>query len=484
MDTQTPIDGDIWHDDLLNRKADAVFLHNFLIGKMADRQTNNIPGSYVLNIDAEWGAGKTFFLNRFGQYLEQQGHLVVNIDAWRDDYVDDPFVAVLAAIDARLQPYYDDGKSQASTFIQNAKKYAAPIIVNTAKGMVKTVLKKTVGTENFTDLLGIEDGSDVGEVVNTATEELLTGVEKLTDQFTDNMIARFSEQEKASVQFREQLAKALDTLQDSEQTTLPLFILIDELDRCRPTYAVALLERVKHLFDIDNVIFVFGTNSGQLQHSITGAYGPSFDGYRYLKRFFDKTYHLENTNIHAFLKKFIDQTDIRKFRAPGDSRSDVNAMQFLLTAIKSYDLSLRDVEQIVDIMDSVSKGWDHRTLIELCVLFPMSVHYFKSRDLNLDAVKESIPDDLEVAHGYDHVGNERNLNVKLIYSQIISALKSPQALEDYLRQNRDETPIFFYVKEYLSREMSQRSRSSRPYLHSLPQLIKKAGQMLDKEELF
>ena len=36
-----------------------------------------------------------------------------------------------------------------------------------------------------------------------------------------------------------------------------LVIFIDELDRCKPTYAIKLLERIKHYFNQEKITFVF-----------------------------------------------------------------------------------------------------------------------------------------------------------------------------------------------------------------------------------
>jgi len=66
-----------------------------------------------------------------------------------------------------------------------------------------------------------------------------------------------------------------------------LIVFIDELDRAKPSYAVHLLEQVKHYLCIDNVTFVFSTNLAELQNTIKHYYGESFDACRYLDRFFD-----------------------------------------------------------------------------------------------------------------------------------------------------------------------------------------------------
>ena len=65
-----------------------------------------------------------------------------------------------------------------------------------------------------------------------------------------------------------------------------LLIFIDELDRCKPLFAVSLLERIKHYFDNPNITFVFSTNLSELQNTIRNLYGDQFSASRYLDKFF------------------------------------------------------------------------------------------------------------------------------------------------------------------------------------------------------
>ena len=63
--------------------------------------------------------------------------------------------------------------------------------------------------------------------------------------------------------------------------------VIDKSDRCKPTFAVHLLEQIKHYIFDDRITFVFSINLEQLQHTIKQYYGADFDSCRYLDRFFD-----------------------------------------------------------------------------------------------------------------------------------------------------------------------------------------------------
>ena len=55
-----------WTDDKLNRKGDSIFLTEYLMNKYRKHGTIEGGESFVLNINAEWGFGKTYFLKNSG----------------------------------------------------------------------------------------------------------------------------------------------------------------------------------------------------------------------------------------------------------------------------------------------------------------------------------------------------------------------------------------------------------------------------------
>src|SRR5581483_3530185 len=94
---------EIWKDDLLDRRSDASLLIEFLLGRLDERKAEGRRSSYVLNLDSEWGQGKTFFLKRLEQQLMSEGYLVAYVNAWEDDHADDPLIAVMSSIDEALK---------------------------------------------------------------------------------------------------------------------------------------------------------------------------------------------------------------------------------------------------------------------------------------------------------------------------------------------------------------------------------------------
>jgi len=70
---------------------------------------------------------------------------------------------------------------------------------------------------------------------------------------------------------------------------------VDELDRCRPDFALGLLERIKHLFDVEGIAFVLLVNRSQIEGYIRTVYGNA-DAEAYLLKFGSLLwiYHVSN----------------------------------------------------------------------------------------------------------------------------------------------------------------------------------------------
>ena len=114
-----------------------------------------------------------------------------------------------------------------------------------------------------------------------------------------------------------------------------LVVFVDELDRCKPDYAVRLLERIKHYFSNDRITFVFSINSLELQHTIKKYYGENFDASRYLDRFFD-------------LRMSLPSIDITKFYNTIDFHEKSYFYDIVCnTVIKKYNFSLREIAKYI-----------------------------------------------------------------------------------------------------------------------------------------
>ena len=214
-------------NDLLGRHQPAMVLTNII---------RSIEGPCTLSIDASWGSGETTFLRLWAQYLRTFNFTVIEFNAWETDFCSDPFLALSEAITAAL----DD---QTSDKIDRLKKATKDILRRAVPGLIR------LGTAGIVDL-GPMLEKEIGDILVSATEE--------------RMVA-YEEQRKSLLSFRQTLAQIAKEL---SAANCPLVVMIDELDRCRPDYAVEFLEITKHLFSVDNIIFAFAINRSELEHSV------------------------------------------------------------------------------------------------------------------------------------------------------------------------------------------------------------------------
>jgi len=271
---------DNWADDKLQRKKSAQFLTKYLIGRQAHQKS-----SFVLNINATWGLGKSFFLERWSKDLKDLNHPVIFFNAWENDFSSEPLAAFLSEIEDELKPLLKNN-SKAKNKLKAMMKGSASLLKSIAPQILPVLTKKITGET-------IEDWKVAQELVVTA-EEASAVVSGIVSVATEQLLKDTKIIKKSIVVFRENLSKLIADIDSDNE--LPLFIFVDELDRCRPDFSIRFLEIVKHLFGVHNVCFVIATDTTQLSASIKALYGESFDSYRYLHRFFDQEFSLPEPN--------------------------------------------------------------------------------------------------------------------------------------------------------------------------------------------
>ena len=249
---------DPWADDALKRSFCAETLTDFL-------KDQNSALTVALN--GPWGTGKTFFLKRWAQDLKNNGHEVVYFNAWQDDCLEDPLVAIIGQLWQNLKG------GTFNELCSSLKEAAVPVLRKVGVGLLNQGFKISTGIS--------------GETI--PEECLKTGCESAFDEY------------EKQTKYREDFKKRLQKLTDKifKETGSSLVFIVDELDRCRPDFAVKVLERIKHLFDINHVIFVLGIDREQLGHVIRSVYGD-IDVENYLLRFIDVDFLLPQIKHNAF----------------------------------------------------------------------------------------------------------------------------------------------------------------------------------------
>ncbi|CAG36293.1 KAP family P-loop NTPase fold protein [Desulfotalea psychrophila] len=271
----------MWADDLFNRKQYADFLTNYLLNKE----------NFVLNINAEWGAGKTFFIDHWAKDLKEKYPTVI-FNAWKHDFTEEPLLALVSAITRELCSLLDqDGaKKKSEDWTKKGTKVVTKLLPILAKGLIKKAI-----------------GQQEGEALLQLTAEDESTAENITEALTKSFNKEISAIEDFQIGLKN-LLNEIETNSDIGEK-LPLFVLIDELDRCRPLFAIELLERVKHLFNMPDIHFIISTDTKQLAHSVCAIYGEKFDGRTYLRRFFDQEFTLPAPSNLDFAKVLFKNFD-------------------------------------------------------------------------------------------------------------------------------------------------------------------------------
>ncbi len=315
-----------WGDDGLRRE-------NFT-NVLTDRIQNGIS-PYTISVSGGWGTGKTFILRRWQQQLENDGYKAIYYNAWEDDFCVNPLVSIIGQIATKIKDNSLKG------LIDDVKEIAKPLLV-----------KKILGHA------GLNQAELQSEI--------------------DNTIDEYSKQITQIKKLKKSLEKL--TTKIKGETGHPLIFIIDELDRCRPTFAIEVLERIKHLFNIPGIIFVLGMNRIELAKSIRYIYG-NIKSEEYLSRFYDidlnlnapksSNYYLHLINTH---KEALNDIDVN-----GSITSCSDIFDYLNISIRDTEYCFRVLCFILNTKISYKKreGWAVACIIVILLRMTKSELYWR-----------------------------------------------------------------------------------------------------------
>lgn len=285
---------------------------------------------YTFVIDAPWGSGKTFFVKQVARVLQMANPaldinletlnatlgetatelpatpcLPIYFNAWEDDHFENPILPILASI----------ANAADEQSVKGGKDFG--------KGVIGAI-------EAAASLVGY--GGDINGVI-----ENFSGTD-------------FLEQYKNEKELRGKIDELIKT--NLPEVADRAIIFIDELDRCRPEFAIKVLEQTKTLFQQDNIVVVYSTDITQLAHSLQGVYGPRFDGRKYLERFYDKRLELNPIKPADYLLyKGINTMDGYTF------------MDITIDLLGYKQASLRACNRLIDSITNLSRyianHWEH-----------------------------------------------------------------------------------------------------------------------------
>ena len=261
-----------WDADAFGRKD---------IADQLTRLIANTTDPCVIGLVSPWGSGKTFFLRAWENELQSQGRACVYFNAWEADCSGDPLVALMSCIQESLE----------------SKQWSLPNIFENLNKLVDIIPEIVRPLASF--LSASDPQTKVLEVAGKVA------------------IAKMQRHKTNMKLFPKTLQKISKSICDQCES-FPLLIMIDEMDRCRPDYSIAILERIKHLFNVSGVIFVIAIDPKQLLMLVEHTFGLKSDlnsedsksishdtRLDYLGKFFDIYYNLPEPNISKLVEKHL-----------------------------------------------------------------------------------------------------------------------------------------------------------------------------------
>lgn len=323
-------------NDALGRNSKLIILGKLL---------NNLNNNSIISIDGKWGSGKTFFIKQFDYLIRKfnlfddrilseknkeifsrlkNNNLVVYYNAWENDSHDN----ALESLIYNILNEYPKQKKQLIDF-------------NEFKKLIKPFCRDVVHSLSN----GMFD---------------LNNIEKM-NSFEDLAKNIFTIEEK-----KKAFNKLIDEILIDKQR---LILVIDELDRCKPTFAVEMLETIKHFYSNSKMTIIITTNNLELSNTIRKVYGQDFDGYGYLNKFYDCVINLEVKNIKDYLQKqlnFCTKTYIYH--------------DFSNLVMEYYNFSLRDCNRYMTFYDMLKNYIEEECnfnkefhYIFSCIILPLIV---------------------------------------------------------------------------------------------------------------
>ncbi len=311
-------------------------------GQKLSELVEKISEPVVIAVDGPWGSGKSHFLKLWtgAHTLENEGLAkVIYFDAFKNDYFDDPLVALVGQI------FEDFSKDKAPD------------------GKMKTLLKQAGRLVKPATRIALAMGIGfVGETLSGAAAAGIQAVEKEGEKALDPVWENEANRRDAMEGFKQAL-KDLTIENGSEDKPQKIVIIVDELDRCRPDFALNMLETIKHFFAVENVIFVLGVNLVELENSVKARYGAGIDAGRYLQKFIHLRFELspqigEHIKINAW-EAYFDRA-VKKMGLPGFLTDHLK--KYLSTLPEDTNISLREVQRILTIVALIPTGGNNRTL--------------------------------------------------------------------------------------------------------------------------
>lgn len=311
-------DAEPFANDWLERKGFADQLTNII--------ENNKQGEVVIGLSGQWGEGKTTFVKMWQKHMQKKEIASVYFDAFEYDYLEDVFLSLAIEIYNYAKVNGLTAKEDYLNKSKNTYHLLQAMIAKTSPINIDSSLQdKLVDNEN--------QPFDISQIIKDNLNFAL-----------DNAFEQALKQKEVFRDFKKSLSQLAAQSSDRD---IPLVIIIDELDRCKPSFAVEILEKIKHLFLVKDVVFILSMHHEQLEESIKKVYGQNIDAHTYLQKFIDYPTRLPKadlSNNSNRRKYFFNQVGFIGLPVQPSNSMNRSYELFLILSIR-YDLSYRQLNK-------------------------------------------------------------------------------------------------------------------------------------------
>lgn len=293
--------------------------------KVLTEIVNGYSDGFVMAINNEWGTGKTTFVKMWQQHLINNGFKTIHFNAWENDFDSNPLIALMSELKTLINA---NNKAVFKSIVEKG----AVLVKNAVPALAKSLIKKYV--------------VDIDEV----SVDTIENATKATTEILEEEIKEYTSKKKTIIEFRKDLEKFIKQSDNDK----PLVFIVDELDRCRPNYAVEVLEQIKHFFAVSGIVFVLSIDKKHLASSVKGFYGSEeIDSNEYLRRFIDLEYSIPRPSAKNFINYLFEYYSFKDFFS-SEERLKYNELQtdtanFLMMAeflLNNSNATLRQLERI------------------------------------------------------------------------------------------------------------------------------------------
>jgi hypothetical protein len=372
----------------------------------------------------------------------------------------------MAAIEEALEPYLSKPAAKdALEKLKAARRNILPILAKGAGGALTKAIARyldDVAVDQIRILLN-QRGEDISSEVAAVGEGVGAGIEAIGDKLTEladrhaqDLIRDYRNRKRSRREFKKSMAQLIASLApDDVDKVGPLIVIVDELDRCRPDYAIKVLEEIKHFFDVPGVAFVLAIHREQLSASVQSVYGINFKSDDYLRRFFDWSMPLRPRSMSALVADQMIELGINweRMRSPPKDKYMKNVEgdheDYIAFIFSAMHATPREAKAVMRALALFFQSWDKEVRVELTALMPKLIAMVRG-----EAVFETKLDSAQISKysSMFRMGGDRSFGLGRLYNQLTTM--ATNSLLHSRRGPEPETVGADYLRSVFSEEYS------------------------------